>query len=69
WVATERLLHTLSASSSNLNDFRTMLNEVVDSGELADYQLRHAFIGKEKAVAFVRKRTLPVSIHKSTLIL
>lgn len=69
WVATERLLHTLSASSSNLNDFRTMLNEVVDSGELADYQLRHAFIGKDKAVAFIRKRTLPANTHKSTLIL
>ena len=69
WVATERLLHSLSGSSSNLNDFRSMLKAVVDSGELADYQLRHAYIGKDKAVAFVRKRHLPIYTHKSTLIL
>jgi plasmid replication initiation protein len=69
WIATERLLHTLSGSSSNLNDFRTMLNAVVDNGELADYQLRRAFIGKEKSVAFIRKKHLPVNTHKSTIII
>ena len=69
WVATEKLLHSLSGSSSNLNDFRTMLNAVVDKEELADYTLRHAFIGRERAVAFVKKKTVPSRVHKTTLII
>ena len=69
WIATEHLLHSRSGSSLSLLDFRKMLKAVVDKGDLLDYEMRHAYIGSERAVAFRKKKTALQKHYRSTLIL
>jgi plasmid replication initiation protein len=69
WIATERQLHSLSGSALSIYDFRIMLNRIIASGELLEYDLIHALEGRERAIVFRRKRTALNKYYKSTLLL
>jgi len=69
WIATEQMLHSRSGSSLPLTQFRKMLKAVVDTGELGDYSLTHARHGRDRAVAFSRKKQALAKVHKTTIIM
>lgn len=68
WLATERMLHSRCGSSLHLTQFRKMLKHAVDQGSLLDYDLKHAMLGRERAVAFHRKKFLPRATHRTTIV-
>ena len=67
WIVTEKMLHARSGSSLILSQWRKLLTEVYDSGELADYKIKKAMIGKEKAVAFERNKYSASKVHRTTI--
>lgn len=69
WLATENDLHSLSGSTLSIYDFRVMLNRIIKSGSILDYDLIQAYEGTERAIVFRRKKTALEKQYKSTLIL
>ena len=68
WAATESTIHQRSGTSVILSQYRRLLDRVIETGELADYRVRRAFIGHERAVVFQRKWETP-RVRKKTVML
>ena len=69
WEATERHLYERSGSSQEFSQFRKMLKGVLDEGTIADYSLRRAFIGIDKAVSFERNKFSANTGLRTTIIM
>jgi plasmid replication initiation protein len=68
WAATEYTIHQRSGTSVILSQYRRLLDRVINQGELADYRVRRAFIGSERALVFQRKWETP-KVRKQTVML
>jgi hypothetical protein len=64
---TEKLLHERSGSTLPITQWRKLLVDTIEAGELADYKIKKAMIGREKAVAFERSKYAAKKVHKATI--
>jgi len=67
WLVTEKLLHERSGSTLPITQWRKLLVDTIEAGELADYKIKKAMIGRDKAVAFERSKYAIKKVHKATI--
>ena len=73
WFVTERLLHSRSGSSMEINQFRKLLKQITDEGRLCEYEVKQYTASRggsaERGIMFKRDPYAVQAVHKTTIVM